>query len=289
MSNKKVQKAPLKDKYNKLKEILNNYLPAGRQVRGLLVAYSGGVDSSLLLKVACDVIGKNVLAVVARSETYTKEEGESAIKFAKSIGVRYKVIGTNEFNDENFLSNPPERCYYCKKELFLKLKDIAKKENIKYVADGSNVSDMADFRPGTNASKELGIVSPLREAGFTKEDIRALSKQLKLPTWDRPALACLASRVPYGTRISKEILHKIEKGEKYLRSLGLKQVRVRHHGNLARIEVDKEHLCDLVEDGIADKIDRKFKGLGYNYVTIDLKGYRIGSMNEVLSLAGKLN
>lgn len=264
------------NKHKKLKEILKKY-------ESLLVAYSGGVDSSLLLKTAYDVLGKNVLAVIAQSETYPEEESRSAVKFIEKLGVRYEIVKTDEFSDENFISNPPERCYYCKKELFSKLTDIAKKEGIKYVADGSNVSDLSDYRPGTNASKELGIKSPLREAGFTKEDIRELSRQLKLPTSDKPSLACLASRIPYGTRITKNILNKIDEGEKYLRSLGLKQVRVRHHGDLARIEVDKEHLADLVECGIADKIDKRFKSLGYTYVTIDLKGYRTGSMNEVMA------
>ena len=268
-------RSSLSSKYKKLKEILGDY-------GSLLVAYSGGVDSSLLLKVASDVLGNKVLAVIARSETYTKEEGRSAINFAKKLKIKYKVIHTREFNDENFISNPAVRCYFCKKELFSKLIDIAKKEKIRYVADGSNLDDISDYRPGAKAKDELGVVSPLKEAGFTKEDIRALSRKLKLPTWNRQALACLASRIPYGTRITKDILNKIETGEKYLRSLGIGQVRVRHHGNLARIEVDKEHLCDLVEGGVADEIDRKFKGLGYNYVTIDLKGYRTGSMNEVL-------
>jgi uncharacterized protein len=264
------------EKYKKLKEILKKY-------GGLLVAYSGGVDSSLLLKVAHDVLGDNVLAVIAKSETYPEEEGNAAVKYARKLGVRYKIIHTKEFNDERFISNPPERCYYCKKELFSQLSAIAKKEGIKYVADGSNVSDLSDFRPGTNASREYGIKSPLREAGFTKDDIRKLSKELKLPTWNKPQLACIASRIPYGTRITKDILKRIEKGEKYLRSLGLKQVRVRHHGNLARIEVDKCDLISLIEKGIADKIDKKFKSLGYNYVTIDLAGYRTGSMNEILN------
>lgn len=264
-------------KYFKLKEILDKY-------KELLVAYSGGVDSSLLLKVANDVLSKKVIAVIATSDTYTKEEGQSAVKFAKKLGVKHKVIHTEEFNDENFVSNPPERCYYCKKELFSKLVDIAKKSGIKYVTDGSNVDDLSDYRPGTDASKEFGVVSPLREAGFTKYDIRKLSKELKLPTWNKPSLACLASRIPYGTRITKEILDKIEKGEKFLRSLGLKQVRVRHHGNLVRIEVEKENLISLVENGSADKIDNKFRSLGYSYVTIDLKGYRTGSMNDVLLL-----
>lgn len=262
-------------KYKKLKEILVSY-------GSLLVAYSGGVDSSLLLKVAHDVLGGNILAVIAKSRTYTKEEGDNAIKFVKKLGVRYKVIRTEEFNDERFVSNPPGRCYYCKKELFSKLIDIAKKEGIKYVADGSNVSDLSDYRPGANASKEYGIKSPLRDAGFTKEDIRKLSKELKIPAWNKPALACLASRIPYGTRITADVLDRIEKGERYLKGLGLKQVRVRHHGDLARIEVDKCDIADLVDGGTADKIDKQFKKLGYHFVTIDLEGYRTGSMNKAL-------
>jgi uncharacterized protein len=266
---------PLNSKYIKLKEILEQY-------GDLLIAYSGGVDSTLLIKIAYDVLGDNVLAVIAKSETYTKEEGSSAENFAKKLGIKYEVIITDEFSDDNFINNPPERCYYCKKDLFTKLVEVAKKEGIKYVADGSNVSDLSDYRPGTNASKEFGIVSPLRDAGFTKDDIRKLSKQLKLPTWNKPALACLASRIPYGTRITKEILERIEKGERYVKSMGIEQVRVRHHGDLARIEVDKEHIPALIEHGIADKIDNKFRSIGYKYVTIDLKGYRTGSMNEVL-------
>lgn len=265
----------LVSKYNKLKEILQNF-------KGLLVAYSGGVDSSLLLKVAHEVLGGKVLAVIATSDTYPADEARDAIKFAKKLGATYRIIKTAEFEDENFISNPPERCYYCKKGLFSKLVGIAKEEGLGNVADGSNVSDLSDFRPGTNASKEFGIISPLKDAGFTKEDIRELSRHLKLPTSDKPSLACLASRIPYGTRITKEILDKIDKGEKYIRDLGIKQVRVRHHGNIARIEVEQEDIEGLVEGGIADKIDRKFKELGYQYVTIDLKGYRTGSMNEVL-------
>jgi pyridinium-3,5-biscarboxylic acid mononucleotide sulfurtransferase len=267
--------ATLNKKYGKLKEILE-------KLESLLIAFSGGVDSSLLLKVSHDLLGGKVLAVIATSETYPEEEAIDAEKLAKKLKVRYKIIHTEEFNDERFISNPPERCYYCKKELFSKLTELAKKEDLKYVADGSNMSDLSDYRPGTNASRELGIISPLKEAGFTKDDIRALSKALKLPYWNKPALACLASRIPYGTSITKEILAKIDEGEKFLRKLGVGQVRVRHHGTLARIEVGKEHLCDLVEGGLADKIDKKFRALGYNYVTIDLKGYRTGSMNEVL-------
>lgn len=266
----------LNSKHIKLKEIL-------RKTESLLVAYSGGADSSLLLKVARDVLGDKVLAVIATSETYPREESKDAVTFTKKLGVRLRLIKTAEFEDERFLSNPPERCYHCKKELFSKLVDIAKKEKLKYVADGSNVSDLSDFRPGAKASKELGVISPLREAGFTKEDIRELSRQFKLPTSDKPALACLASRVPYGTRITKEILHRIDEGEKFIRKLGIRQVRVRHHGGLARIEVEKENIAGLIEGGLADKIEKKLKDLGYHYVSIDLKGYRTGSMNEALA------
>jgi uncharacterized protein len=262
-------------KLDKLKERLKCY-------GSLLVAYSGGVDSSLLLKMAHDVLGCKVLAVIAASETYPEAECRDAEKLAKSLGVKYRIVKTSEFEDDRFISNPPERCYYCKKELFTKLVNIAKEEGIAHVADGSNVDDLSDFRPGTNASKELGILSPLREAGFTKADIREASKELGLPTHNKPSLACLASRIPYGTKITKEILHKIDEGEKYIRSLGVGQVRVRHHGNLARIEVDKEHLPLLIEEGAADEIEKKFKSLGYAYVTIDLQGYRVGSLNEVL-------
>ena len=273
---KRVIATQLPSKHKKLKEILASY-------GDLLVAYSGGVDSSLLLKIARDILGSKVLAVIARSETYPIEEGMAAIKYAKKLGVRYKVIKTEEFKNEKFISNPSDRCYYCKKELFSKLSGIAKEEGIKYIADGSNVSDLSDYRPGANASKEYGVKSPLRDAGFTKEDIRKLSRELKIPAWNKPALACLASRIPYNTRITSDVLERIEKGERFLKGLGLKQVRVRHHGDLARIEVDKCDLASLVEKGIADKIERKFKELGYYYVTIDLAGYRTGSVNEVLS------
>jgi len=262
-------------KYKKLKEII-------RKAGGLLVAFSGGTDSSFLLKVASDVLGEKVLAVSARSETYPDEEGRAAAKFAKKLGVSHKMIKTDEFRDENFVSNPPERCYHCKAKLFSRLAVIAKKEGIKYVADGSNITDLSDNRPGAKAAAEYGVISPLRDAGFTKDEIREMSKELKLPTWDKPQLACLASRIPYGTRITKEILEKVGKGERYLKSLGLKQVRVRHHGGLARIEVDKCDVVSLLEDGIADMIDKKFRGFGYDFVTIDLGGYRSGSMDHPL-------
>jgi len=246
----------------------------------LLVAFSGGVDSSLLLKVAHDVLGKRVLGVIARSETYTKEEADSAIRFAKTLGIDHLIIDTSEFSDPMFVLNPRERCYYCKKELFTKLKDIAEKKGISFVADGSNVDDDLDHRPGRRAIAELGVISPLKEAGFTKQDIRDLSRKLMLPTWDMPAQACLASRIPYGTRITKKILSQIEKGEDYLKKMGIRQVRVRHHGSVASIEVEKADIPSLLEDSMMKKIGLKFKAIGFKHVTVDPKGYRTGSLNS---------
>lgn len=264
------------DKYKKLKEILRSY-------GDLLVAYSGGVDSSFLLKIAHDVLGNRVMAVIAASKTYPEDECRAAVKYAEKLGVRYRVTHTKEFRDEKFLSNPPERCYYCKKELFSRLVAIARKEGIRYVADGSNVSDLSDFRPGANASKEYGIKSPLREAGFAKDDIRKLSRKLKVPSWNKPSLACLASRIPYGTRITGAILKKIDKGEKYLRGLGFKQVRVRHYGDLAKIEVERYAVPSIMKRNIIGRIEKQFKKIGYKYVKIDPRGYRTGSMNEALT------
>ena len=257
----------------KLKKIL-------QQMGSCLVAYSGGLDSTFLLKIARDVLGKKVLAVTANSATYPKNELIFARRMAKSLGVRHKVINTIEFKNHNFIKNPLNRCYYCKKELFSRLNKIARKEKINFVVDASNITDNADIRPGTKAKKEFKVRSPLAEAGFNKEDIRRESKKLKLSTWDKPSLACLASRIPYGSKIETRILKIIDQAEKYLKSLGFKQVRVRHYDQLCRIEVPKEDLALLANKRKA-VIDR-FKKLGYNYITLDLEGFRTGSMNEVI-------
>jgi uncharacterized protein len=248
----------------------------------VLVAFSGGVDSTFLLKIAHDVLGDNVLAVIADSPTYPAEELTQAQEFCKKLGVNYLVIKTDECSSEEFLNNPPKRCYYCKKELFTQLVNLAKEKNISYVLDGSNKDDLGDYRPGKMASAECGIRSPLQEVGLTKQEIRDLSKEMGLPTWDKPAQACLASRIPYGTKITPEILKKIEAGENYLKSLGFKQVRARHHGNLVRLELDQSSLDQLIESELLDRISKKFELLGYTYVTVDLKGYRTGSLNEML-------
>lgn len=256
-------------KLNKLKDILS-------KMQSVVIAYSGGVDSTFLLRVAHDVLGDRVLAVVARSATYQKKEYEEAVKLAEGIGVELKVIDTEELDNPMFSNNPPERCYYCKEELFNKLKKMGSK-NVIY---GATISDIGDFRPGSDAAKELGIRAPLQEAGLTKEEIRELSKRLGLPTWDKPAMACLASRFPYGERITEEQLNSVEKAEGYISSLGFKNVRVRVYNKLARVEVDREKIGDMFLN--KDKIVNRLKELGFNYVTLDLEGYRSGSMNEVL-------
>jgi len=262
-------------KLNRLRLIL-------KRMGHVLIAYSGGVDSTLLLKVAKDVLGKNVLAVVASSETYPEREVGDALKLAKSLRVRHRLIHTRELENPAFSSNPPQRCYYCKQELFTELKKIADAEGISYVLDGSNYEDTRDFRPGAQAGRELGIRSPLREARLLKREIRLLSRLLRLPTWNKPSFACLASRFPYETKIEKKSLRQIGAAEDMLREMGFKQIRVRHHGQVARIEVDPDDFPRILKKGTREKLVRRLKALGYTYVSLDLAGYRTGSMNEPL-------
>jgi len=260
-------------KLKKLKDVL-------KRMSSVLVAYSGGVDSTLLLKVSKVTLKDKVLAVTADSATYPQEELNFAKRMAQEIGVRHKIIKTYELKDKSFSSNPVNRCYFCKRELFGRLKDIAKRNNLNFIIDASNSSDKKDFRPGNKAKGELKIRSPLQEAGLSKEDIRALSKKLGLITWDKPSLACLASRVPYGKKITPRILNRINQGEGLLRELGFSQVRLRHYNGLCRIEIFKEDIPRLIAK--RDLLVAKLKRLGYNYVTVDLEGYRTGSMNEVI-------
>jgi len=257
-------------------------LKAGLKSLGrVVVCYSGGVDSTLLLKTAADALGKeNVLALIARSETYPEREIEEAVAFARASGIGWEIIETDEMGDDCFLSNTSERCYYCKLHLFGRAWEIARKRGFDQVLEGSNVDDRTDYRPGRRAGKELLVASPLLDAGLTKSEIREVSAALGLSTHDKPSLACLASRIPYGTRIEANVLKKIERAEEFLRSLGIGQVRVRYHGQVARIEVLEEDFEKVMasRDEIADALTEA----GFLYVTLDLKGYRTGSMNEGL-------
>ncbi len=254
-------------------------------VKGLesvVVAFSGGVDSSLIAKVCYDALGGKAMAVTANSETYPGFELEEAKKLAKEIGIRHLVIETSELEIEGFANNPPDRCYFCKSELFEKLKEIANQNGFKHVADGANLDDTGDFRPGLEAAKELGIRSPLKEAGLTKDDVRQLSRLLGLPTWDKPSYACMSSRFPYGEKITKDKLTMVSRAEDLLRTMGFKQFRVRHHDTIARIEVLPENIRTMTDPLVRAEIVKEFKEIGFTYVTIDLEGFRSGSMNEPL-------
>ena len=261
------------DKLKKLKSIL-------KEMGSVLVAYSAGVDSTFLLKVARDCLGSKVLAVTADSPTYQRQELKFSKKMARELGVRHKVIKTLELEDKNFIKNPVDRCYFCKSELFSRLRKIAKDSRLNFVVDASNVSDKKDFRPGSIAKNELGVRSPLQEARFTKEDIRIFSKKFGLKTWDKPPIACLASRIPYGSKISSPVLSRINKAEEFLRKAGFKQVRLRHYDGLCRIEVAKSEISLLAHK--SNLVVDRLKKMGYNYITLDLEGYRTGSMNEVI-------
>jgi len=249
-----------------------------------LIAYSGGVDSTLLLKVAADVLGKKLTAVTAHSEVTPPHDYEEAVIFAESLGVNYIVIKTDELQDANFVSNPPDRCYHCKSMLFKRLSEIAREKKIKWLLDGSNFDDITDYRPGSRAAKEFGVISPLKEAGLTKDEIRALSKEMSLPTWDKAASPCLASRVPYGQVITPEKLSRIGQSEEYLRTFGIKELRVRDHGDVARIEFPVDKMFLFLDETTRDKIIDKLKSFGYKYVALDLQGFRSGSLNEVLGI-----
>ena len=273
--------AELFNKYTALKDLL-------RAMDLVLIAFSGGVDSSFLLKVAHDVLGKNALAVIATSETYPEKEIQEAVRLAESMKVRYQVIQSKEMENPDFVNNPPERCYYCKTELFSRLRSIADLEDIPYVLDGANFEDSGDYRPGSKAAAELKVRSPLKELRFVKSEIRDLSRKLGLPTWDKPAMACLSSRFPYHTKIESQALRQISEAEEYLRSLGFSQLRVRHHDSIARIEVSAEDIAHMMNSNIRESIAAALKKIGYTYVTLDLMGYRTGSLNEILSEKEKL-
>jgi uncharacterized protein len=256
------------------------------EMESVLVAYSGGVDSTFLLKVALDVLGERVLAVTARSAIHPADDLAAAEETAHRLGARHLFIESHQLANPDFARNPPERCYLCKRELLFSLQRLAQEHGLNQVVEGSNYDDLGQYRPGLKAVRELGVRSPLAEARLTKKEIRTLSRKLGLPTWNKPAQACLATRFPYGEQLTPERLKRVEKAEEFLHSLGLSQLRVRDHDGLARIEVLQQHMPHLLGEMASQVID-EFKALGYTYITLDLGGYRTGSMDEILGLEEK--
>ncbi|MFA5809548.1 MAG: ATP-dependent sacrificial sulfur transferase LarE [Thermoleophilia bacterium] len=253
-------------------------------LQSIAVAFSGGVDSSVVVAASLEALGKeNVLAVTARSETLPAQELVMALEFTSSLDVSHSIVDTQEMDCEDFAANTPDRCFYCKRELWKKVRQVADEKGIRHMADGVNADDLGDHRPGIRASDEAGVVHPLAQIGAGKEDVRELARELGLANWEKPAQACLSSRFAYGQRITREGLRRVEQAEEFLQDLNLEPLRVRDHGDMARIEVSEEALDGLTLADLREGILSRFKELGYVYVTLDLEGFRTGSMNEILT------
>ncbi len=256
------------------------------EMESVLVAYSGGVDSTFLLRVAKDVLGARAVAVTAVSASFPKSELADSQRYAVEMGATQILVDTEELDQAGYRENTPERCFFCKDELFTKLTPIAEREGLKFVVYGEIADDRSDHRPGARAAKQHQVRAPLADAGLTKLEIRRLSKELGLPTWDKPSMACLSSRIPYGSEVTVDRLAMVEKAEDVLRRLGLRQYRVRHHDTVARVEVDPRDFDELVRSPLRELIVAQMKAVGYQYVALDLQGYRTGSMNEVIMKIG---
>jgi len=265
---------PVKSKLGELKRIIG-------AMDSAIVAFSAGVDSTFVAAVAAGVLGERAVAVTGVSPSIPRSEVEEARALAERMGIRHILLDTSEMDRPGYVENSPQRCYHCKTELYSLLEDMAARDGFAHVLDGCNMDDLGDHRPGRVAAAEHRVRSPLIEAGLSKQEIRALSKELGLPTWDKPAMACLSSRIPYGTPVTVEALDQVGAAEAFLRGLGFRQLRVRHHGDVARIEVESEDLAGVLEH--RERIIRRLKNLGYKYVTLDLSGFRSGSMNDVLA------